>query len=330
MFRKWILAVVVAVVMMASLTSVAAAQGPDDPDGTDLVARIAENLGMTREGLLKALLTGKTLQEVAEEQGVEPRRWGHPLLRGRGAAGLVVPLPPGAGVEIVAELLQMDPQALREALEVGQTVPELLEEAGLSADVVAAQVKAALTERIEQAVEEGKLSEERAAISTERLEGSDFIERWLAGERSGRRGIVRPGVAIDGVAEALGKEPDELRQALRAGQTVPELVADAGLEPADVAADIEAGMIARIEAALEEGRIDEAHAAAAIERLQASDVIERWLAGEAPQRDTQRPGAALGKRVFDWLRRHPAAARTAHHLLERWFPGLRVDPAPAE
>jgi sulfur carrier protein ThiS len=330
MLRKWVLAVVTAVVLLGSLAGVAAAQGPDDPEGTDLVARIAENLGMTRQELLEALLTGKTLQEVAEEQGAEPRRWSLRPLRGRGAAGPVEPLPPEVRVEILAELLEMEPQALREALEAGQTVAELLEKAGLSAEVAAAHVKAALIERIEQAAEEGKLAEERAATAIERLEASAFIERWLAGERPVQRRMVPPGLATDVVAEALAMEPEELKQVLRAGQTVPGLLAEAGLEPEDVAADIKARMIARIETAVEQGELDAERARVAVERLEGSDVVERWLAGEMPDRLSPQTGAALGRRVFNWLRRHPVAARTAHRLLERWFPGLRHDLAPVE
>jgi hypothetical protein len=330
MLRKWILAMVTAVVMLGSLAGVALAQGPDDPQGGDLMARIAEGIGITREELLQALLTGKTLKEVAEGQDVEPGRWLHGPLRKRGAAGPLGPLPPETRIEILAEILELEPKALHEALTAGRTTSDLLEEAGLSTDVAAAQVKAALIERIERAVEEGKLAEERAAAAIEWLETSEFIERWLAGEGPVRHAIAPPGVALDVVAEALGMEPGELRRALRGGQTVAELAADADLEPADVADDIKAGMIARIEVAVEEGHVDAVQAEAAIERLEASDAIERWLEGEAPGRATQRSGVALGRRAFDWLRRHPAAARTVHHLLERWFPGLRVDRVPVD
>lgn len=333
MVRKALSVLVVLGILLASWVGLAAAQAPDEGDGGDLMARIADELGMTREELLQMLLDGKTLQEVAEEQGVDPRSL---MPRGAGPSpDHVLDATRRLLVEVLAEALDMTPEELREALVAGRTVPELLASEGLDPQVVAAEVKAAAIARISEAVDEGRLSQERADGVIERLEASDVIERWLAGEGApfpgrprGQRGIPMEAMG-EALAQALGMAPEELREALAEGQTPHELVESSGLEPEAVAADIKAALVEKINAAVEEGRISEERAAQMVERLEDSEVIESWLAGEGPAPVSSRIPRRIvqaGRTFFGWLREHPAARR----FLGERFPGLRPNPAPGE
>lgn len=312
MARKWMLALVSVIALLVSTVGVVAAQTPQDEGPDDALARMAEELGMTRETLLEALLEGQSLQDVAESQGVDPRRWFQARWMPRPVPLRVPPLegmPMDAVVEVLAEAVDMEPAELREALAEGTTIPQLLVERNLDPETVAAEVKAATIERIRDAVEEGNLGEARADRMIERLEASDVLERWLSGERPLSPEDVPMDVKLEVVAEALGMTAEDLREALREGQTVPELVDEVGLDPDVLAADIKAEMIARIQKAVEEGELDEDRAELTIERLEASDAIERWLSGEAPRRPSPRQLLQLGKRTVRLLREHPRLRR---------------------
>lgn len=179
MKQRWMFTVTMIVVLLGALfgarvTGVEASglQSPDDPP-QDMMGRIAEKLGMTREALLEALLEGQTLRDVAEAQGVEIRP---------GAPGQARFLPREAAGEVIAAALDMTPDELQEAIRSGQTVPELVEAAGLDPAALAAEIKAAASADIQQAVADGDLDEDRAQAIIERLETSDAVERWLSGE----------------------------------------------------------------------------------------------------------------------------------------------------
>jgi hypothetical protein len=275
------------------------------------------------------LLDGKTLQEVADERGVYPRSL--MLHLRRPWSEQVVDARRKLLVETLAEALDMTPEELREALVEGQTVPELLEAQGLSPEVVAAQVKAAAIERIVEAVDEGKLAEERADAAIERLEASDVVERWLAGEGTPFLKLRWGGVPMEAMGEALAQalamEPEELREILEAGQTVPEVIESSDLDPEVVAADIKVALIGQIDDAVEKDKLTEERAEQMIKRLEESEVIESWLAGDGPAPVSPRVPRQIieaGRKLFRWLRDHPSARR----FLGRRFPGLRPNAAP--
>ena len=136
MIRKGLSLLLVVGILLVSWVGVAAAQTPDEGDDGDLMARLAAELDMTREELLQTLLEGKTLREVAADQGVDPRDlMGRP--HHRPSRGQVVDATRELLADVMADSLGMTPEELREALASGQTVPELLEAEGLDPEVVA-------------------------------------------------------------------------------------------------------------------------------------------------------------------------------------------------
>lgn len=205
MWKRVSLSVLVLSLLLSVGVGAVAAQAPDDEGAVtvenDLIARMAESMGMTREALLQALLEGQTFREVMDQQGVTPRD----VIPLRDPP----PLPhPGLFLDVLAEALGMSADDLRTALEEGRMVPELIEAEGLSVEAVADDLKASVVARVEQAVADGKIQEERADVMLERLEDSDVLERWLAGEApfpGARRGVV------DRVREWLRSAPRVLR-----------------------------------------------------------------------------------------------------------------------
>jgi hypothetical protein len=93
----------------------------------------------------------------------------HPVLRGaiRVAAAAA------------AETIGVEPSALREAVRGGQTVGEFAESQGVDPDEVEQAIADALTARIDQALAEGKISENRAAKARDRV--ATFADRIVNG-----------------------------------------------------------------------------------------------------------------------------------------------------
>jgi hypothetical protein len=140
----------------------------------DFKARLAENLGITEEELEatvdetaldlidEALAEGTIDEELAERlrQRVE---------EGEGFPGPGFGKHPHPGmcrgghlVGDLAEFLGIEEQAIAEALEGGQTLAEVIEANGGDADAFVDEQIAQIAERLAQAVDGGKLSQERA------------------------------------------------------------------------------------------------------------------------------------------------------------------------
>lgn len=138
----------------------------------------------------------------------------------------------------VAELLGVEPAELTEAL------------------------RQAYTNRIDQAVEDGRLTEEQANALKERLEAGD-VPLLLGpggghgpGHGHGFHGHGFPG-GLDAAAEYLGVSEEELRSALADGDTLADVAEERG-KPVDGLVDaMVAAARADLDQAVEDGRIPE-------------------------------------------------------------------------
>ena len=110
--------------------------------------------------------------------------------------------------------------------------------------------------------------------------------------------------------------PAELHALLRAardeGQTVPEIVEAEGLSIEAVADDLKGAIVERVADAVADGKLAEERADVILEQLEDSDMIEQWIAGEAPF-----PGNRRGvvDRIRAWLRAAPKALRFLNRRL---------------
>lgn len=171
---KWLLSLMVSVALLVGAVGGVLAQEPDEPVD-DALSRLAGRLDMSRTEFLEALLEGQTLKEVAASQGVDVGAEEH------GPTWL--PVKGEVVVETVAQALDMTVEDLRAAMREGNRISDLVSDAGLDVDAVAAEIKAAAVARINEAVADGKLDASRAEALSERIEETDAVEAWLSGER---------------------------------------------------------------------------------------------------------------------------------------------------
>lgn len=143
------------------------------------LAAVADALNMSPNEVTAALKEGKTLPELAEEAGVDLQEVKDAI---RAVVGDDGPfgMPgkkrglDGAALEVVAGMLKMTPDEITAALQEGKTLPDLAEEAGVDMQDVKSALDSlreeTMRERIAQAVEDGKMSQEKADWLLEGLE----------------------------------------------------------------------------------------------------------------------------------------------------------------
>ena len=307
MWRK--IATIASAALMLSMlvTGVVAAQSADDEGPDDLIAHIADRLGLNRTELLEALLEGQSLADVAAAQGVDLPVRGNQRPGMRDHLNPPVDIPQGMMLEILADVLGMTPQDLRAALHEGQRVPDLVAAAGLDPTIIAARIKAEAISQIQAAVDEGKLPSDRAEVLIDRLEASDRIERWLAGEQPPatlEQKLRRAG--WEALADSLGMSVEDLQQSLREGQTVADLMDAAGVDPDTVSEKVKTALIECVEQAAQDGEVSAEQGEKLIARIEASTTLDDWLSGQHPQRrPTPRELLNLGRRVYRFFQEHP-------------------------
>jgi uncharacterized protein (DUF433 family) len=178
-----------------TIAELAEAQGVPLQDVADaLVAAEAEHLQ-------KAVEDGRLTQEEADEklahmeenvlerlESGEPGDHGRPGGRG-GQRG-----PRGQHLDVIAEVLGMTTDEVRESVSGGQTIAELAEAQGVPLQDVADALVAAKAEQLQQAVEDGRLTQEEADERLAHME-ENVLERLESGERGpgGPRGTGGPG-----------------------------------------------------------------------------------------------------------------------------------------
>ena len=172
---------------------------------------------------------------------------------------------PGA----LAEALGMTVEEVHAAL--AGTIAELADSQGMTLEGVADALIAPLIERIQQAVEDGRITQEQADERIEQME-ANVLEglqtgSWFSMGSRGRRGGpggVQPAL----LAETLGMTTEELREALADGQTIAELAEAQGVALEDIVDASLAPMVERIQQAVEDGRITQEEADERIEQME--------------------------------------------------------------
>src|SRR5688572_6612829 len=137
----------------------------------------------------------------------------------------------GTGLAELAEVVGIPADDLRAALRDGQTLAEVAEANGVERQAVVDALVAGGTARIDAALEAGRIdqarADERAAALPDRA--AALVDGEL--ERSERPRARRAARARGRVAEAIGIPADDLRAALRDGQTIAEVAEANGVEP---------------------------------------------------------------------------------------------------
>ena len=150
--------------------------------------------------------------------------------------------------------------------------------AGAQDDVVEAEQAAPeraerISEALQVLVDDGTLTEAQRVAVVETLQNAR-PDRGEFRERCGQRGPRGAGE----IAEILGLEGSEMREALRNGTSIAELAEAQGIDSADVVDAIVARAEERLDTAVENGRIDDTQAAEML--TQAAERAEDLVNGE--------------------------------------------------
>ena len=196
----------VVVLLVSSLVAgVALAQGggTGDTQGEreSFAARVAAHLGVTEQQLVdafkaarlemldEAVAAGKISPEEAEQirQRIEESK-------GLGLVGRHRHILSGI-VRSVADTLDMTPREIAQDLRQGQSLAEIGQAKGVSTDTLKSAILTAADEKLDQAVADGKLTQDQAdKIMTRLTNNIDKILNWKRG--SGGEGLPRRGAGM--------------------------------------------------------------------------------------------------------------------------------------
>jgi uncharacterized protein (DUF433 family) len=173
-------------------------------------------------------------------------------------------------VEVAAEVTGLSEDDVVAALEDGQTIAEIAEAQGVDPREIVDAAIAEAESRLQEAVDDGRLTEEQMDQILERL-AEDLPERleqpWQPrGPMGGVFGRFGEGfwTKYDAVAKALGMAPEDLFGDLHDGKTLTEIAEAQDVEMEVVRDALEAArgelIESAVEQAVEEGRLTEERA----------------------------------------------------------------------
>jgi uncharacterized protein YidB (DUF937 family) len=194
-------------------------------------------------------------------------------------------------VEAVADATGLTRADVLPELRDGKTFAEILVENGLDPDAVLADVLATMTEEINQALADDKISEENAARALEELPG--LLEDAMNGELRDRireRVIGRLGdTAVGVLAEMAGVDVEDVVKDIATPPSLAEIAESYGLDPDAVIAEIETRITDEVNQAVADGEISAEDATDILEGLH-DRLVERFNAPIRPFRPHLRPG----------------------------------------
>ncbi len=183
------LLILAAAVVTLSLTAVAAtgaaADGEDGPFG-NFLTRVADKLGISEEQLETAIQDARleTIDEALAEGRITEEQAAKMRERVQEGASLFPKRPhhrPGAGVIVgsAAQVLDMEKAGLVEQLKDGSSLAEVAEAQGMSVEVFTAALLSQTEAQIDEMVDEGKLTAEKAERISQTIE--ENIDRIVNG-----------------------------------------------------------------------------------------------------------------------------------------------------
>ncbi len=204
--------------------------------------------GAFSDALRQAVKDGALTQEQADEM---QSRFSERLNRGD-LPGFFPPFgrpggfaPGGRGfygfdLSVLAEVLGLSEDGLKSELQSGKSIADIAAEKNVDLAQVKAKVLEATKAQLDQAVQDGKLTQTQAEEMYSRLEsGFDTFAHQtmpLGIDRPGRHG--RGGFKLSLFAEALGMNEAELMNALREGKTIATIATDKGIDLSTLKASV--------------------------------------------------------------------------------------------
>ncbi|MFN0145123.1 MAG: hypothetical protein ACKVT1_01320, partial [Dehalococcoidia bacterium] len=164
------------------------------------------------------------------------------------------------GLAAIVQASGLDKAVFSEGLKAGQSINQVLTDNGKDPAAIQAQVLAELRTRLDQAVADGKLTEERAdqayAKAQEQLPA--FMNSVPDGSHGGGQDGQRRGGGkglMKSAAETIGIEIQALVEQVKAGQTIAAVATAHNVAPQTVIDNAVAAANARIDQAVADGKL---------------------------------------------------------------------------
>ena len=152
-----------------------------------------------------------------------------------------------------------------------------------------------ITEALAGLVDDGTITQDQASAVAEELASAEALRGPMGhGPHGGMRGIERPG--LEAAAETLDLSEDELRSALRDGDSLAEIADEQGVAVDDLVTALVAAAEERLAEAVEDGRITQERAdeIAAVLPERVAEAVERTWEPRGPGRHHGDRGGMLG------------------------------------
>jgi len=184
---------------------------------------------------------------------------------------------PGDCLDTVADVLDMTPEELMSDLQDGRSLAELAEEKGVDSQTIVDAVRSGMDERLQEAVENGRLTQEQADRISEAM--AEFTGDRLLGLAAPLRlrmfgaggetcfGGRGPWGGLDAAAEVLGMDVEELIAELGEGKRLEEIAGDRGVDPQAVEDAMQQQIEQMLQQAEEEGCLSPECATCARQRI---------------------------------------------------------------
>ncbi len=164
-------------------------------------------------------------------------------------------------LQAVADATGLDLADLRAQMRDGQSLSEILTDAGLDPQTVVDGVKATLTDEINQAVADGQITQVRADALLARLD--DVLDRALNASLPAIRARIQTRVedSLLGVmADMAGVDVKDLLQEAQTPPSLADIATAHGLDPDAIMAEAETRITDEINQAVADGKITQAAA----------------------------------------------------------------------
>jgi hypothetical protein len=158
---------------------------------------------------------------------------------------------------------------------IGTFLAKVAEKLGVSEDELNTAVQQAQIEMIDEAVAEGRLTEDQAAQMTERIAEGDFLFPFMGKGPSWHGGAAIPQAA----AQVLGMTEDEVMQELRDGSSLAEVAEAKGMSAEDFKAALLTQVRSQLDAQVTDGKLTQEQADQEYQRIQ--DNIDSIVSGES-------------------------------------------------
>jgi hypothetical protein len=168
-----------------------------------------------------------------------------------GIAALVVVV--GGGGAAIAATGALSPREESRAI-----LGDAAEQLGVETSELSAALKQALKNRVDAAVEAGRLTEEQGEEMKARIDAEEFPLLGLGPGGPGHHHHFGHGAELDAAASFLGMTEAELRTALENGRTLAEVAEDEGKSVAGLVDALVAAATDELEQAVDAGRLTEA------------------------------------------------------------------------